>query len=149
MIINYDFEKTIKKNGDNYFLEIVIPNNLNNFVYKIYGDNGYIQHGKYTCYKNIKSINLFTITIDKLQTIFITIIIKNEKEYFDFINMENYFINKNIKMDIKREFSNNDLLDKMIEDYKENNITYKQNSLIINEDSSENSSDEDDEEEVE
>lgn len=148
MIINYDFEKTIKKNGNNYFLEIVIPNNLNNFVYKIYGDNGYIQHGKYTCYKNIKSINLFTITIDKLQTIFITIIIKNEKEYFDFINMENYFINKNIKMDIKREFSNNDLLDKMIGEYKENNITYKQNS-IINEDSSENSSDEDEDEEVE
>jgi len=142
MITNYDFEKNIKKNGNNYYLEIIIPNNLNNFIYKIYGDNGFIQHGKYSSYKNIKTINIFTIIIDKLQTIFITIIKKNEKEYFDFINMEKYIINKNIKLDIKREINNNDLIDKMIEEYKENK------SLLINENSSEDNSDEDDEEEL-
>ena len=136
MITNYDFEKNIKKNGNNQYLEIIIPNNLNNFIYKIYGDNGFIQHGKYSSYKNIKTVNIFTIIIDKLQTIFITIIIKNEKEYFDFINMKNYIINKNIKLDIKREINNNELIDKMIEEYKENS------SLLINENSSEDNSDE-------
>jgi hypothetical protein len=142
MITNFDFEKNIKKIGNDYFLEINIPNNINNFIYKIYGDQGFIQHGKITCYKNIKSINVFTIIIDKIQTIFFTLIIKNEKEYYDFINMKNYFINKNIKMDIKREVNNNELLDRMIEEYKENNTVNKYTNLLINEESSVSSSEE-------
>lgn len=138
MIENYNFEKNIKKNGNNYFLEIILPNNFNNFIYKIYGDNGFIQHGKYTSYKNIKTINLITIIIDKLQNIFLSFIVKNKKEYFDFINMKNCYINKNIKMDIKREVNNNDLLDKMMKEIKENNS-------IESEDSSEEEEDEEEE----
>ena len=146
MITNYNFEKTIKKNGNNYYLEIIIPNNINNFVYKIYGDNGFIQHGKYTFYKNVKTINIFTIIIDNIQNLFFNIIIKNDKEYFDFINMKNFLVYKNIKMDIKREVNNNELLDKMIEEYRENNDNKNFGSILINENSSENSSD--DEEEI-
>ena len=144
MITNFEFEKNIKKNGNDYFLEINIPNNINNFIYKIYGDQGFIQHGKFTCYKNIKTFNVFTIIIDKIQTIFFTLIIKNEKEYYDFINMKNYFINKNIKMDIKREVNNNELLDKMIEEYKENNTINKYTNILINEEDSVSSSEDED-----
>lgn len=123
MIENYKFEKNIKKIDKDYFLEIILPGNFNNFVYKIYGDKGFIQQGKFTAYKIIKSNNIITIIINKLQYIFINISIKNKKEYFDFINMKNYYISKNIKMNIKRNDENNILIDKMIEQFKENNIS--------------------------
>ena len=47
-------------------------------------------------------------------------------------------------MDIKREINNNELLDKMIEEYKENNTINKYSNILINEESSVSSSEEED-----
>ena len=107
MISNYNFEKKIKKINNLYNLEIVLPNILNNFNYKIYGNNGFFQNGKFTTYKNINTDNTLVFSIDKIQIIFINIKINNKIEYFDFLDMSkkinNYNLTKNIKINIKRK----------------------------------------------
>jgi len=133
MIYNYTFEKNIIKTGDSYSLEIKIPSAHNIFFYKIYGSNGFYNYGKYSSFSNKVFDHKIVISIDKIQNIFINIILKNKCEYYDFINFE-----KNIKLNIKKKYNNinGNNIDKLIE---QNND--KQN---IDEDESDDESDEDD-----
>lgn len=135
MISKYNFEKKIKKINNIYNLEIVIPNILNNFNYKIYGSNGFFQNGKFTSYKNIHTDNILVFSVDKIQIIFINIIINNKIEYFDFLDMFKKTINsnftKNIKINIKR---------------KSNGKKNTEESLIISDESEDLSSNESDSE---
>jgi hypothetical protein len=124
MIVNYNFNKNIKKNGLNFFLEINIPKKINNFIYKIYGNYGFFQYGKYSSYKNNDQNNILVFNIDKIQTIFISIqIYKKNIEYFDFISMGNILNNNNIKnitIDIKKKYS------------EENFVEFKSNNELVN-----------------
>lgn len=135
MISKYNFEKKIKKINNIFNLEIVIPNILNNFNYKIYGSNGFFQNGKFTSYKNIHTDNILVFLVDKIQIIFINIIINNKIEYFDFLDMFKKTINsnftKNIKINIKR---------------KSNEKKNTEESLIISDESEDLSSNESDSE---
>ena len=95
MIHNYNFEKNIFKNGNIFSIEITIPENYNKFLYKIYGSSGFCNNGSYNSYTNLNgniTNNLFPhkiiINIDKIQNIFINIIV-NKNEYYDFIDMSN------------------------------------------------------------
>ena len=140
MIQNYTFNKKIKKNGANFQLELILPNNFNNIEYKIYGEEGFIHYGIYTSVKNISLDNVLIIIINKLQNLFINIKSVNEEtEYFDFLNIYNNVehLKKNIKMDIKRKISELDdqtnmFLDNIISD-KNENLNNKKN-LLNNED---------------
>ena len=118
MISNYNFEKKIKKINNIYNLEIVIPNILNNFNYKIYGSNGFFQNGKFTSYKNIHTDNILVFLVDKIQIIFINIIINNKIEYFDFLDMIKKTIKctftKNIKINIKRKSNKKKNMDEIL-----------------------------------
>lgn len=102
MISHYNFSKSIKENNNIYFLELVIPHSFSNFSYKIYGDDGFVQNGKYTFYKNVNIDNIIVISINKIQQLFLNIKLLNNIEYFDFINMSSMLINKNIKINIKK-----------------------------------------------
>ena len=140
MIQNYTFNKKIKKNGANFQLELILPNNFNNIEYKIYGEEGFVHYGIYTSVKNISLDNVLIIIINKLQNLFINIKSVNEEtEYFDFLNIYNNVehLKKNIKMDIKRKISELDdqtnmFLDNIISD-KNENLNNKKN-LLNNED---------------
>jgi hypothetical protein len=149
MIVNYNFDKNIKKNGLNFFLEINIPKKINNFVYKIYGNSGFFQYGKYSSYKNNNQNNILVFNIEKIQIIFLSIIIyKKNIEYFDFISMENIINKNNIKnitIDIKKKYiESNDEDTKSLNSDENNSInsSNKDNKLINN---SIDSSDEDNE----
>ena len=90
MIEYYNFDKNIKKCGNNYVIELNIPNKFNNFYYKIFGNKGFYQYGKYIVNKNNNNDNIFSITLDEIQTICISVIItksNKEEEYFDFYNL--------------------------------------------------------------
>jgi len=88
MIQNYTFNKKIKKNGTNFQIELILPNNFNNIEYKIYGEEGFVHYGIYTSIKNISLDNVLIIIINKLQNLFINIKSVNENnEYFDFFNI--------------------------------------------------------------
>ena len=107
---NYNFEKKIYKNGTNYCLELELPNNFNNFFYKIYGNDGFYTYGKYSCYKNNDSNNSLLLNINTLQILCISIILnKKNTEYYDFINMSDFIKNvddiKNIKLKIERNIT--------------------------------------------
>ena len=105
MINSYNFKKKFINNSNTYYLEIIFPDSFNNFIYKIYGDKGFIQHGKHNLYNNILKKNSLIIEIDKLQLIFISIIFSDKKnELFDFINLYNLLDikKKNIKINIER-----------------------------------------------
>ena len=140
MIQNYTFNKKIKKNGINFQLEVILPNNFNNIEYKIYGEEGFVHYGIYTSIKNISLDNVLIIIINKLQNLFINIKSVNEDtEYFDFLNIYNNVdhLKKNIKMDIKRKISGLDdqtniFLDNIISDKNENLNSEK--DLLNNED---------------
>jgi hypothetical protein len=140
MIQNYTFNKKIKKNGPNFQLELILPNNFNNIEYKIYGEEGFVHYGIYTSVKNIVLDNVLIIIINKLQNLFINIKSVNEEtEYFDFLNIYNNVDNlkKNIKIDIKRKISGLDdqtniFLDNIISDKNENLNNKK--DLLNNED---------------
>ena len=140
MIQNYTFNKKIKKNGANFQLELILPNNFNNIEYKIYGEEGFVHYGIYTSVKNISLDNVLIIIINKLQNLFINIKSVNEEtEYFDFLNIYNNVehLKKNIKMDIKRKISELDdqtnmFLDNIISDKNEN--LYNKKNLLNNED---------------
>jgi hypothetical protein len=145
MINNYIFKKNITKRDLNYFLELNIPSIFDNFLYKIYGSNGFYNYGKYSSNKNIDSNNYLLIEIDKVQILFISIIFK-ETEYYDFLNMFDSFderlhdnsYKKNIKINIERK----------------NNIENIQNILSLNDKfklikKKEEDEDEDDDEEDE
>jgi len=118
MISKYNFEKKIKKINNIYNLEIVIPNILNNFNYKLYGSNGFFQNGKFTSYKNIHTDNILVFLVDKIQIIFINIIINNKIEYFDFLDMFKKTIKctftKNIKINIKRKSNEKKNMDEIL-----------------------------------
>jgi len=104
MIKSYTFKKKIINNCDTYYLEIIFPDSFNDFTYKIYGDKGFIQHGKHNLYNNILKKNVLIIEIDKLQLIFISILFNDKNnELFDFINLHDLLnIKKNIKIDIQK-----------------------------------------------
>ena len=104
MINSYNLKKKIINIYDTYYLEIIFPNDFNNFTYKIYGNKGFIQHGKHNLFDNILKKNVLIVEIDKLQLIFISIIFNdNNNEIFDFIDLNNLIhIKKNIKIDIKK-----------------------------------------------
>ena len=102
MIYYYDFTKNVKENNNIYIIELVIPHSFDNFVYKVYGDDGFVQNGRFTFYKNISVDNIVVISVNKIQNLFFNIKLKNNIEYFDFINMSNMLINKNIKLNIKK-----------------------------------------------
>ena len=112
----YNFSKSIKENNNIYFLELVIPHSFNNFSYKIYGDDGFVQNGKYTFYKNINIDNIIVISINKIQQLFLNIKLVDNIEYFDFINMSSMLINKNIKINIKKIIEPEEELDEDDED---------------------------------
>ena len=139
MIQNYNFNKKIKKNGTNFQLEIVLPNNFNNIEYKIYGEEGFVHYGIYTSVKNISLDNILIIIINKLQNLFINIKSVNEEtEYFDFLNIYNNVDNlkKNIKIDIKRKISGMDdqtniFLDNIISDKNEKDILNNEDDILI------------------
>lgn len=106
---NYNFEKYIYKKNNDYYLEFNLPINFKSFIYKIYGNEGYFNFGKYTSYKNSGN-NTFIISISSPQLIFIVLTLnKGESEYFDFIDMKNELdenssdIKRNIKINIKRK----------------------------------------------
>ena len=106
---NYNFEKYIYKKNNDYYLEFNLPINFKSFIYKIYGNEGYFNFGKFTSYKN-NGNNTFIISINSPQLIFIVLSLnKGESEYFDFINMKNELeknlshIKRNIKINIKRK----------------------------------------------
>ena len=86
MINNYTFKKNITKRDLNYFLELNIPSIFNNFLYKICGNKGFYNYGKYSSNNSINSNNNLLIEIDKVQILVISITFKG-KEYFDFLNM--------------------------------------------------------------
>jgi hypothetical protein len=109
---NYNFEKRLYKNGINYCLELDLPNNFNNFFYKIYGNDGFYTYGKYSCYKNNNSNNTLLVNINNLQILFVSIILnKKNTEYYDFIDMTLLIKNideiKNIKLKIERNIEKN------------------------------------------
>ncbi len=127
MIQNYTFNKKIKKTGDYFQLEIILPNNFNNIEYKIYGDEGFVHYGLYKSIKNVSLDNILIIIINKIQNLFINIkTINDDIEYFDFLNNydNNDTLKKNIKMDIKRKVNiiddqTNTYLDNIINDEKD------------------------------
>ena len=107
---NYNFEKRIYKNGITYCLEISLPNNFNNFFYKVYGNDGFYNYGKFSSYKNNETNNTLVINVNKVQYLFVSFILtKKNKEYYDFIDMNNMVNNvdlfKNIKLKVEREDS--------------------------------------------
>jgi len=115
MLYNYHFNKKLKKNINSYSLEITIPNIYNNFHYKIYGNKGYYNYGKYSSINNTNLNNILTINIDKEQIIFINILQK-EDEYYDFLNMKDEIkkkYKKNIKMNIQKKYNNTIFLNKI------------------------------------
>lgn len=106
---NYNFDKYIYKRGIDYYIELNLPQNFKSFIYKIYGNEGYYNFGKFTSYKN-SGKNIFIINVDKPQIIFILLTLnKDTYEFFDFINMVNELeensvdIKKNIKLNITRK----------------------------------------------
>ena len=144
MIFKYDFKKIIKKSGKYYNIEIFIPYNMNDFQYEIYGDYGYLNNGSYSSFKNINIDNILVICVDKPQTLFLNIIIKNNNKYFDFINMFNFMedtCTKNIKININRK---SDASEEEIDDLEEEDDSDEEE-----EDDSEEEADEADEEEDE
>jgi Ran GTPase-activating protein (RanGAP) involved in mRNA processing and transport len=120
MINNYNFDKKIIKDGNNYILEITIPSIYNNFFYKIYGSDGFYNYGKYSSFTNLVFNHKLTINIDKIQNIFINIVLKkNNNEYYDFVNMNEITekdYEKNIKMNIKKKYNDNNTIDEIKED---------------------------------
>jgi hypothetical protein len=141
---NYNFDKYIYKRGVDYYIELNLPQNFKSFIYKIYGDEGYYNFGKFTSYKNSGN-NTFIISIDKPQMIFIVLTLnKDTYEFFDFINMvseldENSIdIKKNIKLNIKRK-----------DNIEKEDIDNLINNEESDEDSDEEDSDEDSNEESE
>ena len=141
MIQNYTFNKKIKKNGANFQLELTLPNNFNNIEYKIYGEEGFVHYGIYTSIKNILLDNVLIIIINKLQNLFINILINETIEYFDFYNMY-----KNINIDIKKVIKNNDIC--LYSEEEKNNILSEDLFNYFKKNSTENvesSSDEDEE----
>lgn len=122
---NYNFEKRIYKNGMNYCLEISLPNNFNNFFYKVYGNNGFYNYGKYSSFKNTDSNNTLLININKIQYLFISLIItKKNIEYYDFVDMNDIVNNidslRNIKMKIERDETKTSSINfKIIDDNQE------------------------------
>jgi hypothetical protein len=145
MIQNYNFNKNIRKIDNNYALEILLPNDFSIIKYKIYGSDNFYHHGTYTISKNIKTNNILIIIIDKLQNLFINILINETIEYFDFYNMY-----KNINIDIKKVIKNNDIC--LYNEEEKNNILSEDLFNYFKKNSTENvesSSDEDDEEDDE
>jgi hypothetical protein len=106
MINNYIFKKNISKKEVNYFLELNIPSIFNNFTYKICGDKGFYNYGNFSSNKNIDSNNNLLIEINRIQILFISITF-NEKEYYDFLDMNNFLkddsCKKNITINIERK----------------------------------------------
>ena len=118
---NYNFEKRIYKNGINYCIEISLPNDFNSFFYKIYGNEGFYNYGKYSSYKNNDVNNTLLININKVQLLFISLIeSKKNKEYYDFVDMNNHLENpdllKNIKIKIERQEDNFQVIENIIDD---------------------------------
>jgi hypothetical protein len=143
MIINYNFNKKIKKIDSIYYLEIIIPNIINNFYYKIYGSNGFFQNGKFTSYKNINTDNILVFSFNEIQTIFISIKINNKTEYFDFYDMLKKSFNnnftKNIKIDIKRKIDNNANIDENISVLNDSNESSSDDSDLESEEDNDSS----------
>jgi hypothetical protein len=120
MIEYYNFDKNIKKSGSNYIIEINIPNKFNNFYYKIFGNKGFYQYGKYIINKNNNTDNIFIITLDEIQIICFSIILnksnKNDEEYFDFYNLYDILNDekkKNIEINIIKKNIDNNLIHEM------------------------------------
>jgi len=141
---NYNFEKYIFKKNKEYYLELNLPNNFTSFIYKIYGNEGYYNCGKFKSYIN-NGNNRFIINIGIPQIIFITLTLNNEGEYFDFINMKNEInnnlveIKQNIKLNIIRKENIN--LDKLLKKNINTNLLSNIESDEESDDSSESSSD--------
>lgn len=87
-------------------------------IYKLYGSNGFFQNGKFTSYKNIHTDNILVFLVDKIQIIFINLIINNKIEYFDFLDMIKKTIKctftKNIKINIKRKSNEKKNMDEIL-----------------------------------
>ena len=153
MINSYTFKKRIINNCDTYYLEIIFPDSFNDFIYKIYGDKGFIQHGKHNLYNNILKKNVLIIEIDKLQLIFISIIFSNKNdELFDFVNLHDLLdVKKNIKINIKKINSDNNIFNNLKiheeDSDKEDSDEEDSDEEDSDEEDKEEDSDEDDKEE--
>jgi hypothetical protein len=113
MISKLNLKKNLKKIKDIYYIELEIPNLLNDINYKIYGSNGFIHYGILNSYSSLNYNNIIVIPVDKIQNICITIKLNSDKkniEYFDFFDMNNLvnISNKNIKIDVTRIKKNYD-----------------------------------------
>jgi hypothetical protein len=131
MIEYYNFDKNIKKSGSNYIIEINIPNKFNNFYYKIFGNKGFYQYGKYIINKNNNTDNIFIITLDEIQIICFSIILnkssKNDEEYFDFYNLYDILNDekkKNIEINIIKKNIDNNLIHEIDNKTSNNNNFY-------------------------
>jgi hypothetical protein len=140
MIEYYNFDKNIKKSGSNYIIEINIPNKFNNFYYKIFGNKGFYQYGKYIINKNNNTDNIFIITLDEIQIICFSIILnksnKNDEEYFDFYNLYDILNDekkKNIEINIIKKNIDNNLIHEI------DNKTSNDNNFYIMQKNSSNS----------
>jgi hypothetical protein len=145
---NYNFEKYIYKKENNYYLELNLPNNFSSFIYKIYGNEGYYNFGKFKYYKNSGN-NVFIININNPQTIFITFTLENEqKEYFDFINMIDEIENNpiEIKRNIRVSVIRKEKID--INEFEINKNETDSDSSDSDSDSSDSDSDLDHDDEV-
>ena len=145
---NYNFEKRIYKNGINYSLEISLPYKFNNFLYKVYGNEGFYNYGKFILYKNNEANNTLVININKVQYLFISLITKKNKEYYDFIDMNNMVNNidslKNIKLKIERENSESSSINfKLVDNIEEEQEDQEEDKEEDNEDTDSDSTSDD------
>ena len=151
MISKLNLKKNLKKIKDIYYIELEIPNLLNDINYKIYGSNGFIHYGILNSYSSLNYNNIIVIPIDKIQNICITIKLNSDKkniEYFDFFDMNNLLniSNKNIKIDvtrIKKNYDFNSGSKYSIMNLKKDN----QDDDIADEDDDEDEEDDDDDDE--
>ena len=151
MINNYNFDKKIIKDGNNYILEITIPSIYNNFFYKIYGSDGFYNYGKYSSFTNLVFNHKLTINIDKIQIVFINIVLKkNNNEYYDFVNMNEITekdYEKNIKMNIKKKYNDN-TIDEIKEDSDDEDSDNDEDSDEDSEDDKDSNKDSEDDKDL-
>jgi hypothetical protein len=107
MISKLNLKKNLKKIKDIYYIQIELPNLLNDINYKIYGSNGFINYGILNSYNSLNFNNILIIPIDEIQNICISIKLNSDKkniEYFDFFDMNTLLniSNKNIKINVTR-----------------------------------------------
>jgi hypothetical protein len=143
-ILNKNFEKSISKKDNIYFLEIKLSSkNINDFIYKykIYGEKEFINSGIIEINKNKNISHIIIVQFEELEKIFFNVTIlnnKNEKkEYYEFIDLfelsNSINLKKNINICIKKKIKNDEFT-------SDNNIKFSDSDSDSNSDSSVSSS---------